>query len=206
MTDGQKYQLRRESIDPDPIKQFSRWLQDAEQAELPQPTAMTLATSNQQGKPSARIVLLRGVDERGFVFFTNYQSRKAADLLENPNAALVFCWLTLGRQIRVEGRVEKVGTKESDAYFANRPRGHQLEAHASSQSQIIPDRTSLESAFNAVSQRFEEQDVPRPMHWGGYRVVPEMLEFWQEGEHRLHDRLRYRRDAVNDWVVERLSP
>lgn len=198
--------LRRDKIDPDPIKQFARWLQDAEKAELPQPNAMTLATSNRLGKPSARIVLLRNIDARGFVFFTNYESRKAQDLLENPNAALVFCWLTLGRQIRVEGSVEKVDANESDTYFAHRPRGHQLEAHASPQSQILPDRSSLEAAFDAVSQKFAGQDVPRPLHWGGYRVIPEVLEFWQEGEHRLHDRLCYRRETGADWIIERLSP
>ena len=203
---AQNTPLRRADIDPDPIKQFYRWLQDAEQAELPQPNAMTLATSSRQGKPSARIVLLRGFDKRGFAFFTNYESRKGLELLENPYAALVFCWLPLARQIRIEGRLERLEPGESDLYFANRPRGHQLEAHASPQSQIIPDRVCLIKQFEDVTRRFDGMDVPRPPHWGGYRIIPEMLEFWQEGEHRLHDRLRYRQNGFDEWVVERLSP
>jgi pyridoxamine 5'-phosphate oxidase len=152
------------------------------------------------------MVLLKGVDERGFVFFTNYESRKAQDLRENPFAALVFNWLPLSRQVRVEGTVEPLGADESDVYFASRPRGHQIEAHASPQSQVIEDRAFLDKQFKDVAQKFAGQDVPRPMHWGGYRVVPELLEFWQEGESRLHDRLRYRRDNTDHWVIERLAP
>jgi pyridoxamine 5'-phosphate oxidase len=203
---GQMAPLRRDSLDPDPFRQFTRWLHDAEQAELPLPNAMTLATSNRQGKPSARMVLLKGVDERGFAFFTNQESRKAHELLENPFAALVFYWQPLSRQVRIEGVVEKLGASEADAYFARRPRGHQIEAHASPQSQVIKDRLFLEKQFADVAQTFEGQGVPRPPHWGGYRVVPELLEFWQEGQHRLHDRLRYRRDRADNWVIERLAP
>jgi len=206
MKDGQQSPLRRASMGPDPFKQFARWLQDAEQAEILQPNAMTLATASRQGRPSARIVLLRGFDERGFAFFTNRESRKGRQLLENPFAALVFCWLPLSRQVRVEGSVEMLGDGESDAYFAGRPRGHQLEAHASPQSQVIKDRRFLETQFEAAARTFEGQAVPRPAHWGGYRLVPEALEFWQEGEHRLHDRLRYRRDPADRWVIERLAP
>jgi pyridoxamine 5'-phosphate oxidase len=206
MNDGHKRPLLPHSMDPDPIKQFGAWLQDAEQAELPLANAMTLATSNGQGRPSARMVLLKGVDERGFVFFTNYESRKAQELDENPFAALVFCWLPLSRQVRVEGRVEALDSGDSDLYFASRPRGHQLEAHASSQSQVIRDRDFLETQFNTVARRFTGQDVPRPPQWGGYRVVPAVLEFWQEGADRLHDRLRYRRDQAGHWVIERLAP
>lgn len=206
MKNGQKEPLQLGNMELDPIKQFIKWFQEAEKAEIPQPNAMTLATSSRQRKPSARIVLLRGVDERGFVFFTNYESRKAEDLRENSIAALVFCWLPLSRQIRVEGTVELLGANESDLYFANRPRGHQIEAHASAQSQIIKDRIFLDKQFRDVAQSFKGKVVPRPLHWGGYRVVPEFLEFWQEGENRLHDRLRYRHNNVDNWVIERLAP
>ncbi|WP_020674975.1 pyridoxamine 5'-phosphate oxidase [Geopsychrobacter electrodiphilus] len=206
MNIAQKIPLRRGSMDLDPLKQFIEWYQEAEQAEIPQANAMTLATSSEQGKPAARIVLLRGLDERGFVFFTNYESRKAEDLGENPKAALMFWWQPLSRQVRVEGWVEQVEADESDLYFSNRPRGHQIEAHASAQSQTIQNRAALVKQFAEVSKMFEEQEVPRPPHWGGYRVVPELLEFWQEGENRLHDRLRYRRDSAGDWAIERLAP
>jgi len=198
--------LQPGTMDADPIKQFVRWFQEAEQVEVPLPNAMTLATSSRQNKPSARVVLLKSVDERGFVFFTNYESRKAQDLMENPLAALVFSWLHLARQVRVEGSVEPLDSSESDEYFASRPRGHQIEAHASPQSQVVKNRSFLEQQFEDVARTFEAQVVPRPLHWGGYRVVPEMVEFWQEGESRLHDRLRYRRDNSGDWVIERLAP
>ena len=193
-------------MEPEPIKQFIGWLQEAESAEVPQPDAMTLATCSRDGHPSARIVLLRGVDERGFVFFTNYESRKARDLEENRLAALVFCWLPLSRQVRVEGRVDPLGTLESDRYFARRPRGHQIAAHASPQSQVIKDRLVLENQFADLTRTLEGKAVPRPRHWGGYRIVPDQVEFWQEGENRLHDRLRYRRDHAGGWVLERLAP
>lgn len=206
MNDGRKTPLLRASLDPDPIRQFVRWFQDAEQAELPLPNAMTLATASRQGKPSARMVLLKGVDERGFVFYTNYESRKAQDLRVNPVAALVFCWLPLSRQVRVEGVVEVLDARESDLYFAGRPRGHKLEAHASPQSRVIEDRAFLEQQFQETDRKFAEQGVPRPLQWGGYRVRPELLEFWQEGANRLHDRLRYRLDLAGNWVVERLAP
>jgi len=198
--------LRRDNMNPDPTKQFLDWLQNAEQARVEQPEAMTLATTNRQGQPAARIVLLRGVDERGFLFYTNYESRKGQELLENPAAALVVFWQPLSRQVRVEGRVEPLSAAESDRYFARRPRGHQLEAHASPQSQVIRDRNALEEQFNDVTQKFTGQDVPRPPHWGGYRVIPEVVEFWQQGEHRLHDRLRYRRADTGGWLIERLAP
>jgi pyridoxamine 5'-phosphate oxidase len=206
MHDRQNAPLPADSLDADPIKQFVRWFQAAGQAGIPLPDAMTLATADQQGKPSARMVLLKGVDERGFVFFTNYQSQKAQDLTENPLAALVFCWLPLSRQVRIEGSVETLGAAESDAYFASRPRGHQIEAHASPQSRLIRDRAFLEKQFDAVARQYAGQDVPRPGHWGGYRIVPAMVEFWQEGANRLHDRLRYRRDRNGRWVIERLAP
>ena len=193
-------------FDPDPIKQFALWFADAEQAELPLHNAMTLSTANREGKPSARMVLLKEVDARGFIFYTNYQGRKARELKENPFASLVFYWQPLSRQVRVEGAVGKVASDESDRYFASRPRGHQIEAHASAQSQVIKDRVFLEEQFKVFDQKFAGQDVPRPAHWGGYRLIPETLEFWQEGEHRLHDRLRYRRNDNDQWVIERLAP
>lgn len=199
MTENQQF-------DPDPFKQFARWFADAEQAELPLRNAMTLATASRAGKPSARMVLLKEVDARGFVFYTNYQGRKARELKENPFAALVFYWQPLSRQVRVEGAVERVASDESDRYFASRPRGHQLEAHVSAQSQVIKDRVFLEEQFKAFTQTVAGQEVLRPAHWGGYRLIPDTLEFWQEGEHRLHDRLRYRRVENQAWVIERLAP
>lgn len=198
--------LSRHNMDPDPIRQFNLWMQDAERAEIPLPNAMTLATSSRQGRPSARIVLLKEVDARGFVFFTNYQSRKAQELQENPYAALVFDWRPISRQVRVEGKVELISGEESDQYFSSRPRDRQIGALASSQSQVVEDRALLEKSFDDITQKFIGQDVPRPQHWGGYRLAAEILEFWQEGESRLHDRLRYRRDGAGLWVIERLAP
>jgi pyridoxamine 5'-phosphate oxidase len=195
-----------QQLDPDPFRQFARWLADAEQAELTLFNAMTLATASLEGKPSARMVLLKEVDSRGFVFYTNYKGRKAQELEENPLAALVFHWQPLSRQVRVEGIVEMVTDVESDRYFASRPRGHQLEAHASAQSQIIKDRAYLEEKYKAFAQFFAGKTVPRPTAWGGYRLIPDNLEFWQAGEDRLHDRLRYRRNDENLWVIERLAP
>jgi pyridoxamine 5'-phosphate oxidase len=199
MTENQQF-------DPDPFKQFSRWFADAEQAELPLHNAMTLATASREGRPSARMVLLKEVDARGFIFYTSYYGRKAQELKENHFASLVFYWQPLSRQVRVEGAVEMVSSDESDRYFTSRSRGHQLEAHASAQSQVIKDRAFLEEQFKVFTQMFAGQDVPRPENWGGYRLIPDTLEFWQEGEHRLHDRLRYRRNDNDQWVIERLAP
>lgn len=204
--DEQRDSLSPAGMDKDPVKQFSCWFDEAEQANIPLYNAMTLATSNHMGKPSARIVLLKEIDAGGFIFYTNYGSRKARDLEGNPFASLVFCWLPLSRQVRVEGKVERVTTDESDLYFASRPRGYQVAAHASSQSHIIEDRDVLDRNYAEAAQKFAGQAVPRPAHWGGFRVLPESLEFWQEGEHRLHDRLRYRRDSAGCWVIERLAP
>lgn len=203
MGDEQRF---HNSLDPDPFSTFALWLQDAEQAGNALPYAMTLATSSGNKIPSARIVLLRGTDERGFIFFTNYESLKGQQLKDNPFAALLFYWPELSRQIRIEGAVEQLEAGASDRYFAGRPRGHQLEAHASPQSQVISGRAELVERFAAVAQRFAGQDVPRPRNWGGYRVVPESFEFWREGDNRLHDRRRYRRDKENRWVMEHLSP
>lgn len=198
--------LLRGDMDPDPLRQFARWFNDAGQAGIPLPNAMTLATTSHQGKPSARMVLLKEVDARGFVFFSNDESRKGRELEENPFAALVFSWLPLSRQVRVEGRVERVAPGDADRYFASRPRGAQLGAHASPQSGVIPHRAFLAERLQEVNRQFAGREVPRPPHWGGYRVVPKVLEFWQEGENRLHDRLRYRRGDAGAWVIERLAP
>ncbi len=166
---------------------------------------MTLATATADGHPSARMVLLKGVDQRGFIFFTNYQSRKGRELDQNPQAALVFYWAQLDRQIRITGRVLKIGAEESDAYFHSRPPGSRFSAAVSRQSEVIESREALERALNLLKAGYPEGGPPRPTYWGGYVVEPEEIEFWQQGEHRLHDRLRYRR-AGSDWVVDRLSP
>jgi pyridoxamine 5'-phosphate oxidase len=198
--------LLEQDAPENPFALFAQWYLAAESAELTEPSAMTLATADAAGKPSARMVLMRGFDERGFVFYTNYNSRKAADLRSNARAALVFYWGPLMRQIRVEGTVEVIAAEESDAYFRSRPFGHQLGALASPQSQVIVDREFLEAQLAALTEQFAEGErVPRPAHWGGYRVVAEVIEFWQGRPNRLHDRLRYRRDG-SAWIIERLAP
>jgi pyridoxamine 5'-phosphate oxidase len=197
--------LDERDADPNPFVMFEQWLAAARAAHLPEPNAMTVATAAPDGKPSARIVLLRGVDERGFVFFTNYSSRKGKELATNPFGALVFFWQPLHRSIRVEGRVERVSAEQSDAYFAVRPRGSQLSAVASPQSEVIADRGVLEARTQAVAARFP-REVLRPANWGGYRVIPDVFEFWQGRENRLHDRLRYTRARDGSWRIERLAP
>jgi pyridoxamine 5'-phosphate oxidase len=197
--------LREADADRDPIAQFRAWFAEAQAARLPLPEAMALATATPDGRPSARMVLLRGLDERGFVFFTNYESRKGAEVSANPRAALVFYWFGLDRQVRVEGRVEVVSAAESDAYFRGRPRGSRVGAWASPQSAVIPGREFLEERARAFAERYPGEELPRPPHWGGLRVVPEVIEFWQGQPDRLHDRLRYRREG-GGWVRERLAP
>ena len=198
-------ELRKSAVDPDPLEQFRRWYAEAEEAGVKAPQAMALATATADGEPSVRMVLLKGADERGFVFFTGYVSRKAAELDANPPAALLFHWDALGRQVRIEGRVARVAGQESDAYFATRPRGAQLAAAASQQSSVLRDRAEIDDRVAELACEHEGSNVRRPDHWGGYRLVPETYEFWQHRDDRLHDRLRYRR-ANGAWVVERLSP
>ncbi len=198
--------LCRSDLKESPVEQFSLWFEDAQRTELPMAMAMTVSTAGAQGRISSRVVLLRGFDERGFVFFTNYQSRKARDLAYHSFAALLFYWEVLGRQIRIEGRTERLSDEESDAYFASRPRGNQLSAYASCQSQVIASRDELVAEFEQLCEKFDQNDVPRPEHWGGYRVVPDLFEFWQDGEHRLHDRLRYSLHNQQQWKIERLAP
>jgi pyridoxamine 5'-phosphate oxidase len=185
---------------------FSEWLDLAIKSGLKEPTAMTLATSTRSGKPSARMVLLKGHDDSGFVFFTNYGSRKGRELAGNPRAALVFYWAELNRQVRVTGRVSKVSGLESDAYFASRPLGSRFAASVSDQSRVIPSREHLERAYAEIQARYPKGDPPRPKSWGGFRVRPDEIEFWQSSEHRLHDRTRYRRRRDGSWTAERLSP
>jgi len=192
-------------LDDDPIRQFRRWFDQAKEAAQPEPEAMAVATSTLAGGPSVRFVLLRGCDERGFVFYTNGHSRKGRELAANPVAALAFRWWTVERQVRVSGPVTPVDPGESDAYFKTRPRGAQLGAWASSQSELLTDRDTLDQQLKTVTARFAGRDVPRPPWWGGFRVRPTEIEFWQGRQDRLHDRLCYRLQG-GQWRIQRLSP
>jgi pyridoxamine 5'-phosphate oxidase len=198
--------LKESDTDPNPIEQFRRWFDEALAADLHEPNAMTVATATPGARPSARIVLLKGFDERGFVFYTNYEGRKSGELETNPYAALVFYWGELARQVRIEGRVSRASEEESDAYFAGRPRGSQLGAWVSEQSRPVEGRGTLEERMRELEAEYEGREVPRPPFWGGYRVEPETIEFWQGRENRLHDRLRYRRSDDGGWRRERLQP
>ncbi len=189
----------------DPFRQFEKWFQEAEAAKLTEPNAMTLATVGKDGRPSARTVLLKGLDGRGFTFFSNYESRKGRELELNPHVSLVFPWIALERQVLVEGTVTKISREESDAYFHSRPRASQLGAWVSQQSAIISGRSVLEESMKALEKKYAGAEVPLPPHWGGWRVAPETVEFWQGRRSRLHDRLRYRRHQ-DGWTVERLAP
>jgi pyridoxamine 5'-phosphate oxidase len=199
--------LDEADVSHDPIVEFARWFAEAQEAQVPDATAMTLATATAEGAPSARIVQLKAFDERGFVFFTDYRSRKGAELEANPRAALVFYWYELERQVRITGGVGLTTREESERYFKSRPLGSRLGAWASHQSRVIPGRAALEADLHEIEARFESGDVPLPPHWGGYRVVPDAIEFWQGRESRLHDRIRYVREkGGRGWRVERLSP
>jgi pyridoxamine 5'-phosphate oxidase len=197
--------LTEKDLAKDPFRQFEKWFQEALAAKVPEPNAMVLATAARDGAPSARIVLLKGIDGRGFVFFSSYESRKGRELEANPRASLVFPWITQERQVVVEGAVSRVTREESEAYFHSRPVASQLGAWASQQSTIIPGRAVLEDNLKALEKKYAGSEVPMPPHWGGYRLVPLAVEFWQGRRSRLHDRLRYRR-GDDGWVIERLSP
>jgi pyridoxamine 5'-phosphate oxidase len=192
-------------VDPDPLRQFARWFEEAGAAGLRAPEAMTLATATADGLPSARMVLMKELDERGFVFYTGYESRKGRELAENPRAALLFHWDPLGRQVRIEGPVERVTRAESEAYFRSRPRGARLAAAASRQGEVVASREALEARVASLSERLGEGDPPLPDWWGGFRLAPQSFEFWQHRDDRLHDRLRYRREG-EAWILERLAP
>ena len=197
--------LAESDVAPDPIEQFRRWFDEALEADLHEPNAFVLATATPDGKPSARVVLLKGLDGRGFVFYTNYEGRKGRELEENPRAALLFYWGELERQVRVEGTVSRVSGRESDAYYASRPRGSRLGAWVSQQSRVVEGREVLEARIADLEAEYEGREVPRPAFWGGYRVEPEAVEFWQGRENRLHDRIVYRRED-GGWKIERLQP
>jgi pyridoxamine 5'-phosphate oxidase len=197
--------MNKHDLDPDPLKQFERWFADARDAGLAAPEAMALATATPEGLPSVRMVLLKGAGERGFDFYTHYESRKGGELEANPHAALLFHWQPLGRQVRIDGGVARIGAEESEAYFVTRPLESRLAAWASPQSRPLAGRDELERLYADAMARFPGADVPLPPHWGGFRVQPEAYEFWQHGDDRLHDRVRYERDG-EAWGRERLAP
>ncbi|MBV9759771.1 MAG: pyridoxamine 5'-phosphate oxidase [Acidobacteriaceae bacterium] len=199
--------LSESNCDSNPIVQFERWFREVQATKCSEPNAMTLATASAQARPSARVVLLKEVSETGFVFYTNYTSRKAEDLETNPFAALTFHWPELARQVRVEGRVQRTPREETEKYFRSRPKGSRLGAWASHQSQIVPDREPLDARLRQLQEQYAKtDDVPVPEFWGGYCVVPDSIEFWEGRPNRMHDRLRYRRKSETAWIRERLSP
>lgn len=197
-------------VQNDPFQQFQKWFSEAVEVSADEPNAMTLATVSPEGKPSARVVLLKGFDNQGFVFYTNYTSKKANDIAQNPNVALCFWWYALERQVRIEGEIEKVSEEESSAYFRSRPRGSQIGALASPQSQVVTDREELEKNFSDLLAKYGNTEggsiIPKPAHWGGYRVRPTSIEFWQGRRSRLHDRLRYVFIGEGEWRIERIAP
>lgn len=198
--------LREQDIDADPVRQFATWFEQAQAADVRMPEAAALATASADGAPSVRMVLLKGFGERGVVFFSNYASRKGQELAANPRAALALYWDPLGRQVRIEGAVERTSADESADYVRSRPRGSQISALASPQSEVIADRETLERRVAELEQRYEQCELPLPAGWGGYRLVPDTVELWQQRHDRLHDRLRYSRGDDGGWVIERLAP
>jgi pyridoxamine 5'-phosphate oxidase len=198
--------LSENDLDPSPFKQFAKWFQQSLDAEIPEPNAMTLATATREGRPSARIVLLKDFDERGFVFYTNYESRKGKELAQNPQAALVLYWIELERQVCITGEITRVSKLESEEYFRSRPLGSQLGAWASRQSEVVSGRDVLEGRLKQLAVEYQNRPVPLPPYWGGFRLVPDAIEFWQGRPNRMHDRLRYRLRDDGQWTIERLSP
>lgn len=204
--DYSKKSLDIKDVNNDPLEQFIRWFKEALDAKVVEPNAMTLSTVNAENRPSGRIMLLKGVEDGGFVFFTNYNSRKGGELLHNKFAALTFFWAELERQVRIEGKVEKVSDQKSDEYFKSRPQGSKIGAWVSSQSQVIESRAYLEKRQAEFEKQFEEKEIPRPAHWGGFKLVPDKIEFWQGRPSRLHDRIFYHKNEHGLWLIERLSP
>lgn len=198
--------LRRNELETDPVEQFNRWFNDAQNSDIKDPSAMSLATANARGEVSIRTVLLKIYDHRGFVFFTNYSSAKARDIAENPNVALLFPWLDQDRQVKVTGKATRISAAESLKYFISRPRGSQLGAWVSHQSSVISSRNLLMSKLEEIKKRFADGDISLPEFWGGYRVQPETIEFWQGQPDRLHDRFEYSRQADDSWLIQRLAP
>ena len=198
--------LSEKDVDANPIKQFEKWFQQALASGIEEPNAMTLATSTTDGKPSARIVLLKGIKENGFVFFTNYESKKGKQIHDNPFAGIVFFWKELERQVTIQGEIKKVSEQESDEYFASRPVESRIGAWSSPQSKVIENREVLEKNVTYFTNKYQSQNIPRPPHWGGYILIPTLIEFWQGGAGRLHDRLQYTIDTTNSWIIKRLAP
>ena len=203
---GTGFALDRDDLDDDPIVQFEAWFRYACDTVPMDPNAMTISTVDGQGRPSSRTVLLKSFDDDGFVFYTNYESRKAADIAANPNVSLLFFWSEAARQVKIRGVAEKISTKESLAYFLSRPRGSQIGAWVSAQSSVISSRALLESKFQEIKRKFKDKDVTLPSFWGGYRIVPDQIEFWQGRRNRLHDRFEYTKQDDGSWTIERLAP